>query len=487
MAIKINRNPFKFLNNTAKIQMMKLKLAANKGQVTKLRNRLHEIQQSSILRSSEGGDTRYKGNQYASYSAAVMEIDKKYSGEADWGVLQTGNIIDLRAAFIINQGIKVVRKKAGEGDAEIEWANKFLEYNDLDKEVAQEYAVEAEIEGRIALKLAPEEIETPTVKGKTDKKKTEKETMISVRYVSWTDKQYKIETAPQDYKKFIKMTWTPKDADKEEVLEEPQFVYKKFGGRISKPEKPAPKMMKCLTQIDNLDKALTDWREINRIFSAPILNVKCEDEEDLKWTKEALTDKNWKVKKIFVSTALMAYVVFDIKGIDSLEREIITLAKIISGTTGVPVHFLGFTDILKQVTTAKNLMESVKAATNKERETWKGAYDEVITKAMLMHNEASGNNQQSKGKRLDPSLITVEIPFITEDEWDHLINFYLPAAMARLIAVETLHSKTPGLDTEKEKELQIGREESELDEAKRDRDRIRKDLEDKNLEEEDEE
>jgi len=350
-----------------------------------------------------------------------------------------------------------------------------LTYNGLDREVSQQFADEAEIEGKIALKIAPE---------KTTDSDGKEKTMISVRFVSWTEKKYTIEAAPEDYLQYKKMTWRPKDKDKDEVLEENQFVYKKFGGRITKPNQATPKIMRCLTQIDNLDKALRDWREIDRIFSSPILNVKCETERDVKLSKQALDDKNWKLKKIFVSTTELKYSQFDIKGIDAIEREIETNSKIISGTTGIPVHFLGFTDILKQISTADNLMESIKAATLKERETWKGAYEEAIKKSMIMANNETGDNQMSKDKRLDPAKIGVEIPFITKAEWDRLINFYLPAAVANKISDETLHKNIPGLDDELEKKLKEEKDQSDIEFIKRDRDKIRKDLDEKNREEE---
>lgn len=472
----MNIHPVTIIKNATNVQFMKLKVRAQKGQTTKVRNqlndtldKLHELQHSTIMRR-EAESGKYKGNEYKGYEAQVKAIDEKYNGDADWGVLQTGNVIDLRAAFIINQGIKVVKVDPTKGQDELEWANEFLKYNGLDSEVSQAFAIEAEIEGKIALKLAPDEREAKDKDGKDIK-----ETMISVRFVSWTDKKYVIETAPEDYLKYEKMTWTPSGGELQ-TLEEKQFVYKKFGGRINKPNKAAPKAGKCLTQIDNLDKALRDWRQIDDIFAAPILNVKCETREQMEDTQTALDNKNWVAKKIFVSTTEMKYAQLDIKGVQSIETEISTLAKIISGTTGIPVHFLGFTDILKQVTTAKNLMESIKAATSKERETWIGAYNEVIEKAMAMHNDKSGNSQLSGGKRLNPDLITVEIPFITEDEWDHLINFYLPAAIANIITKETVQKKVPGLDVEQEKKLQQEEEGKELVETKRDRDQIRKDL-----------
>ena len=467
---------FNFFKNEARVQTMKYKVASQKGRVTRLDKQVQELQHlvRESMKLEETETISYKGNEYSAYSTAVEAIADKYNGTAKWGVLQTGNIIDLRAAFILNEGIKVV-KKGDDADEELEWAKKFLEYNDLEKEVAQEFAKEAEIEGKIALKLAIEKIKIKDEQG-NDKD----DFQISARYVSWTDKEYMIKTDPQDYLKYMEMTWQPKDKDKPETLKAPNFVYKKFGGRISKPNEAAPKIMKCLTQIDNLDKALRDWREIDRIFSAPILGVKCVDKEAVKLTKEALKDKNWKLKKIFVSSAALYYAQFDIKGVQSLESEITTLTKMISGTTGVPVHFLGFTDILKQVATAKNLMELMIAATNKERLTWIGAYEELIKKAMIMYN-LKVNAQMSEGRQLDPEKIGVEIPIITEDHWDHLEKIYLAAAIAGKITDEAFQEKIPGFDLEAERKRREDNEAKKDEEMMKENENLKNALEDKKL------
>lgn len=438
---------FSFFKNEARVRTMKYKVASQKGRVTRLNKEVQELQH--LVRESfklEDETIAYKGNEYTTYSSAVTAIAEKYNGTAKWGVLQTGNIIDLRAAFIINEGIKIV-KKEDDADAELEWANKFLEYNDLDKEVAQEFAKEAEIEGKIALKLAIEKI-----KIKDEKGNEKDDFQISARYVSWSDKEYMIKTDPQDYLKYTEMTWQPKDKDKPETLNAPNFVYKKFGGRINKPNEAAPKIMKCLTQIDNLDKALRDWREIDRVFSSPILGVECKTKEAVKVTREALEDKNWKIKKMFVSTAKLYYAQFDIKGVESIEKEIMTLAKMISGTTGIPIQALGLPEFMGQGrATAENLMEFVIASTNKERLTWIGAYEELIKKAMMVYNDKV-NAQMSEGRKLDPEKIGVEIPVITKDQWDHLEKIYLPAAIAGKITDEAFQERIPGFDLDREKE-----------------------------------
>jgi len=272
--------PFK---DMGKVQAMKYRARAFKARNTRLENEVQRLQaliKDDIL-TLRAATKKYKGNEYQTYEKAVNEINDKYIGIADWGVLQTGSIVDLRAAFSIGEGIKIIEK--AKAPAEVKWIESFLRYNDLDREVVQEFAKEAEIEGKIAIKLFIEE--------------RDKQVNVTARYISWTDKKYTVETDPQDYLRYSKLRWRPKDKDTDEVLEEAEFVYKKFGGRINRPNEAAPKIMKCLTQIENLDKALRDWREINDLYAPPIPTLECEDAKAAKEMNDAVENINFKIKK----------------------------------------------------------------------------------------------------------------------------------------------------------------------------------------------
>jgi len=477
--MKIRSTIRKYTKDMTDVQFMKRKVASQKGRITKLEDSVHKLQYliKDDMLALIDSKAVYKGNLYSTYQSAITEINRKYNGTADWGVLQTGSIIDLRAAFIVGDGIIISEKKPGEElSAELEWVEEFFRYNDLDKEVVQEFAKEAEIEGKIALKLAIEE----------DKEKDEeveeknKKWKVSVRFISWLDKKYKVETNPQDYLDYQKLTWPKTGTHEAETLDAKEFVYKKFGGRIMNPNEAAPKIMKCLTQVENLDKAGRDWREINNIFAGPILAAECENDDDVKSTMEALSDKNWKIKKVFVATSKLYYAQFDVKGVESIENEIVSLVKLISGTTGIPVHFLGFVDLMSNRSTAEDLINMINAATTKERQTWIGAYEEVIKKAMVMWNNAAEPGM-SKEKQLDPDKIKVDIPIITKVHYDRLEKIFLPACVAGKISDEAFLTMIPGFDVKAEMERKEANEESELEQIKKENEDLKtKDL-DKDL------
>jgi len=429
-----------------------------------------------ILSGTEDDDTgTYKGNEYRTYRKAINAIDKKYNGTAKWGVLQTGNIIDLRAAFIMSRGIKVsVREKGTDASREIKWVKDFLEYNDLDKEMVQEFAKEAEIEGKILMKIDMDK--APEI----EKYKEYGYQMVAVRYVSWLDKKYTVKTPEDDYKKYETVEWQGWGSKKKGLLEESQFVYKKFGGRINQPNIAQSKVMKCLSQIDNLDKALRDWREINRIFGGPILYIKCENQNEVNKALEVFEDKNFKIKRVTAGTGEMMFVKLDISGVESIENEIITNAKMISGTTGVSVQYMGLVDLLKNRSTSDDLREMLSYATTKERATWEGTYEELIEKAMNLFNKTI-YKQKSDSNHLNPSLIKITIPVITKQHWANIKDVWLPAVVAGKITEELFLEQLPDVDIDEEMQRREQKEANELEQVKHENEDLKTDLNDKEI------
>ena len=408
-----------------------------KGTIRVLNNQLKVLRDfqayviSKDVLSVSDDDSKWRGNDYQDIKEAVEEIDKKYRNASDWGCFQTGSIIDLRAAFIIQEGITVLAAtNQKDAEKEIAFAEKLLEFNDLDREISQVYAVEGEIEGRILLTLN-------WIKDTGN---------IAINFVSWQKKQYKVEANKTNYLQYESVTW--KEGDDETNIAEAEFVYKKFGGRISNPNEAIPKIMRCMTQIEQLDKALRNWREINRLYSAPVPDLEVEQVNQVEKTQTLMDRLNWKTKKAFVHVGEFGYKSPPLSGVSSLENEIVMKAKMISGATGIPIQFLGLPDVLSNRATAENLLDLIYASTVKERETWKGVYKEAITKAMTMSNDQTGEGE--KTGRLDPDKIDIDIPMVSDQDWQRLIDFWLPARISGEISKQLFLSKIPNVNVDDE-------------------------------------
>ncbi len=387
------------------------------------------------IESSVKAGRRYTGNEYRVYDAIITELAKKYQATSEWGCVQAGNIIDVRASFIIGQGVtlgpadKDTAQDRPTQDA-LAWAKAFFEFNDLDREMSQELAKEAEIEGCFLGILAWDEAER----------------QVTIRFMSRVETKYTIIHPADDYSWYQEVRW--KDESSPRVLAEPEFVYARFGGRVHIPNEPTPKVGKCLTEIEALSKALRDWREINRLFGAPVPHIECENADQAKAMKDAITAlaNNWKIRKLFSHTGKLMYLTPDAASRQGIENEIITLAKMISGATGVPVHFLGLPDLMSNRATADNLMELVASSTRKEREIWVGTYEQIIEKAAAIWNANSAMTP------VDPSLVKVSIPAVAPETWKRLTDVWLPLYTADAISKQTFLEQVPGIDAGDEAE-----------------------------------
>ena len=441
-------------NRRNQIQEMLKHTQELEGEVSRLRAN-QEFLLKDILTLQES-EKSYKGNDYIDYATAIQEISNKYVNKADWGCLQTGAIIDLRAAFILGEGIQFSHNTdtREEAQAELDWVTDFFSYNGLDAEMCQEIAKEAEIEGKVALNIIYDPEPYKIWPG-----------MVSTRFLAWTAKKYVIETDPEDYLWYKRLKWEPTGTTPGGNLNEAQFVYKKFGGRIWDPNDAQPKIMKCLTQIDRLDRALWDLRKINHLFASPTPDFEMPDAASVKLLESKLTDINWKIGKAIIHTGQYSLKGFEGvgvgTGVQNLVAEIELSVKMISGTTGIPIHYLGLIDLLKNRATGEDTRQVVMAATAREREIWLGLYEELINKAMTLFNEKV-NAQMSKEKRLDPEKIEVDIPLITQEHWDHIEKVLIPAQMAGIISSDYVASQIPGIDMEQEAAKKAEKDADEL-------------------------
>lgn len=415
------------------------------------------LQAQAIDTFSTSQSKRYAGNEYRDYKTTIAEIARKYDGLAEWGVLQTGNIIDVRAAFIVGQGVAPIPlDKADAGSNEIKFARDFFTFNKLNRNMALEMAKEAEVEGCFLgqLNYVPEEKQ------------------VSLRFKSRIDTPYTIKTAAGDYLDYISAEF---DAAGSKPLPADAFVYARFGGRLSKLNEPMPKVGKCLTQIEAIDKALRDLREINHLFAAPIPTIECTTAEDAEKMAEEAGKINWALRKLIAISGKFVFAAPNLQGgSDSLDKEITTNAKMVSGTTGTPPHFLGFPELLSNRSTADNLMESVAASTMKERGTWLDAYEEILRKAFAIYN------RESKLTRLDPRKLRIVIPFVTAEAWKRISDVYLPLFLADGLSLETLLAQIPELDVDREIEAIAEKNNAALDRfSKGGLDREKKGVQDK--------
>ena len=395
----------------------------------------HALDACSIL-ASQTSSTDF--NKYKTYDTAIEAIRLKYEGKSDYGNALVKQIVELRGSFAIGNGIKVTFD--GKEDAEArQIIDEFNEDNGLDKENLGELAKEAEIEGQIAVQLIKE------------KDPKTKKTRVFLIHLPWTKYKYKV-TQGKKYGEYTKLEY--QDPDKNNMivkLGQGEFVYKKFSGRISDAETTTgitnnaiPCIGFALPYIDSADMALDDWRAINNLFASPTPYFKTETREDANNISATIAAINWKPGKAFAGNAEFTFISPDASHILILKEEIVVNIQMISAITGIPVHFLGMPDLMSNRSTAESLFELVYATSNKPRRIWEGFYQELYEKLLTIY-------VAELGKSVEPESVTVSIPFFTKEQFDQLVNVWLPVWREGGLSLETFLSKVPDIDPEEEK------------------------------------
>lgn len=384
-------------------------------------------------------DTSTIGNAYKDCDKSIDELVRKYDNKADWGNFQARSIVDVRSAFIIGDGIKINEQDpitkasmltpSGKYSKELNYVQSFLQANDLDEEGAQDYAKEAELEGRALFKLVPNR-ETK---------------QIDLQFISYADFKYKVETSPNDYRHYTKVTYKIPGTTLEVTLNEGEFVYKKFAGRINKVNDVTPKTATVLRLLEDLDKALKDFRSINNLFASPTPHFNCDDSTSAEALYKKLKEINWKVGKfIATSGTTFSMVGTDAAAGEALVKEITNLAKMISGTVGVPVHFLGLPDLMSNRSVSTDMFEMIIASTNRERKTWIGLYEELFRRVLQM---ASDNGFGS----FNPEVVSCNLPQVTGEKLKQLSEIWLPLFSAGVVDLDYLLALIPNADPERMK------------------------------------
>ena len=395
---------------------------------------------TDILTGKKIESTTFTGNPYKGYLEQVDETAAKYEGCADWGNQPTRNIIDVRASFILGNGVKAVPADGFENSKELEFINAVLEENNIAVNCLQ-WAREAEIEGKFLLRI----MDALAGNDQPVAKDSNPAPLYRLRYIPFTQHKYEIQTPTDDYAVFDKAVYRENGSGAPVTIEAADFCYAKFGGRTHMVNLCPTKVGSVLRFIESLDRALRDWREINHLFAAPTPVFECESSTAVEQVNEWLKQFSWKIGRLLIiSGAKFKMESIAPSSIDSLKGEIERNAAIVSGAVGVPVHFLGFPELMSNRSTAENLLELVYASTSKDRALWTAMFTSLFNKLIERAN-------RDKKKGWNPKAVKAEIPEISSAKLAELTDVWLPMFLADALSIDTLLSRVPDLNVEEEK------------------------------------
>lgn len=376
-------------------------------------------------------------NAYTSKSEAVKEIVAKYICEADYGCQLIRRIIGQKVAETLPYGVSLIDAddlpEDANADPEREFLQALLDYNDLSEGAAQDLERQAQFEGQVLVRLVWEP-ETQQVR---------------VRYLPWLSLQYEIVAAKDDLgiddcRQIDRVEWHDSDRGRKVTIPGDYIAFVAFGNEAGSFD-GHPALAGVLREVEELDKALRDWATISKLFAKQTPYFKCEDESQAETILAQIQASKWKVGTAFASSAD-----FQMHGpsgitVELLREQVVTLAKIISGATGVSIHHLGFADVMSNRSTAESMADPVESESASQQSRWVGFYEDLFEKAIALRN-------RRLNKQLQPGLIKPSVTGRSRRHMDEVEKVWLPARQAGEVSRRTFLEQLPDVDVDSELE-----------------------------------
>jgi hypothetical protein len=376
-------------------------------------------------------------NNFKTINAQVDGIEQRYFAETDYGASLTRKIIEFRTAFI-----------AGEG---LNWNSEKKEVRDFIQKIMDETALDTiglinivrygEMEGKLC--IVPEVTR--------DK--------IKFNYLR-CENNYKIEKDD----KTGALTLIYKTADgKDKTLTEKQFVYIRLSEVSSDINISPPLIGTVLTQIDNAERALYDLRANNHYFGFATPHIEAQNWPDAKKILDRIKGVLWKIGRLIAGPFKFTFTEPSGRAVESLKNEIAMNLKFVSSTSSVPVHWLGWTDLMSNRATAEELEEMIATSTKIERIIYAVKSKELIKKTMVLARDAG-----YEGAVINDEFKT-ELPYVSLAYIKALTEVWEPLQAKDVVSMLTLRNKCPGINP--------ASEQKQIDKEKKDkRKKIAKDM-----------
>lgn len=356
-------------------------------------------------------------NQYTSYESQQQKIYTGYQSRADFGTSYIADVIDKRTNLIVSEGLSITANK----DKTSKFIDNFIDFNKLDGSQLIEMVRISEMEGRILTLLY-------SVKDKDNVK-------IKIKNIRFRKSKYKLNTNPKDDDEIISVT-LKNSLGEEQIYKEDKFTY--LHNAISLQDDPNPCIAAILTNCEYADRALYDLRHSNHLFGFPTPNIETSDSIQQKQIQNMINNTNWKIGEALIGARLTFPQ--PPNSSELLKSEIALHLKVISSRTGIPVHWLGWTDLMSNRATALELRDFISICIKDEKIRIREVIRELIIKAMI---EAVDNGVE--GAVYDEDF-EVDIPDVSIETVKALSETWLPLYDSKLISKFDMQNKISGIN-----------------------------------------
>lgn len=396
-----------------------------------------------LLETINSGSTGVPGakNSYRSYSAQVAESYRKYNGEAEWGSQQLRAVADIRTSFIAGEGLSINAEKP-ETRA---WLDEFVKDNSLLEERFFDLVLGTELTGRALVFLRARPGEMPK----------------AIR-VPWTSEEswYVVLSDKWDPESVVGIKIKTR-AGEERMLPLEHFAFFRVGGDDRDVNKTTTRIGVVLTDFENYDRALKDMRLTNYVAARITPDLKTGSKKETDEAVQSLKNTRWKIGKMRIGTGEFSYKTPGTGAVDVLKGEMATTLKTISSTTGLPVHWIGWADLMNNRATADSLYETISNATSRERTIIAGGFRALLIDAQRVYIDSGGTMISTVDEN-----ISVSIPVVDRSKFLELVRGLSIAFGDEAISMADYRGALPGINP-METERQIRAEQAAADPLKK--------------------
>ncbi len=359
-------------------------------------------------------------NAYQSYASQVIETYRKYNGESDFGAQQCRAVVDIRASFIAGEGPSI----SAEDEQTQEWLSQFIASNRLFGSRFFDLVLGGEMTGKqlVFLKKIPGE-------------------MPRAIRIPWS--------ADESWNVILQDKWDPesvigvmiKKGGVSVPLDITNFAFFRLGGDDLSVNKTTTRVGIVLSDLENYDRALKDIRLNNHVSARITPNLQTESDEETEQAVKAFRDTRWKIGKMRIGTGKFSYETPGMGAAENLQAEMAATLKTIASTTGIPVHWIGWADLMNNRATADSLYETISNATIRERSIYADGFKDLLIKAQEVYINSGG----TLISKVDEEIL-VSIPVVDRSKFLDLVRGLSIAFSDEAISMADYRSALPGIN-----------------------------------------
>ena len=203
-------------------------------------------------------------------------------------------------------------------------------------------------------------------------------------------------------------------------------------------EDPNPCIAAVLTECEYADRTLYDLRFNNHLYGVVTPNIKTADTQMADKVRNDIDKTKWKPGRSIVGPEI-SFPAPPNAG-DNVAKELSLYLKKISSRTGIPVHWLGWTDLMSNRATATELRDFISMSIRDDKIRHREFIRDIILKAMVIAVDSGVD-----GAVIDEDF-TVDIPDVSAETVKALSETWMPLYEDKIISKFDIQNKIPGIN-----------------------------------------